>query len=348
MIGHNKPPRAEWEANPAGWIAVSRELRNHPIVGSGKPVVPADPRRGADSRQEAWLDLLCLAQYKKTRVPNRGRAMTLDVGQLIGSRRWLATRWNWSEKTVRHFLEVLEAEGMISFIHSDRGPEEGRRDQFAAGVISVCNYSNYQVYRDLITDHVKRVKGPNRGPIGAQERGPERGQPKGPEPTAEDVAIAVACADGWADRGPEQGPIQGPKADPERGHILTSNNSKKDNPPLSPLPARRGADYWSAAMKVDGAYDADADFRVEDGRVVLLNGTRAKWAAEFGGDEKQLDLALIDASAWVQPNSGRPLSVQVEAQLAKRALAKRQSDQRYADAVKAKEKPAKPFKPSRW
>jgi hypothetical protein len=349
MIGHNKPPRAEWESNPSGWIAVSRELRNHPIVGAGKPVAPADPRRGAFSRMEAWLDLLCLANYKKTRVPNRGQVMTLDVGQLVGSRRWLANRWNWSDKAVRHFLGVLDDEGMIDFIHSDRGPQTDRHNNIQAATISICNYSNYQLYKDLITDHVKRVKGPTRGPLGAHSRGPLKGPEAGPEAGAEEQAIAVACADGWSAKGPEQGPDKGPLPPPERGHILTSNNLKKE-PPLSPTHSRRGADYWSAAMKVDGAYDPDADYQLVNGRVVLINGTRTKWADEFGG-EKDLDLALVEASAYVQPSSGRPLSVQVEAQLARRLRDKRASDKRYEEAAKRNaEKAAKPVKPrfSRW
>jgi hypothetical protein len=234
MIGHNNPPRAEWESNPAGWVVVSRELRNHPIVGAGRPVPPADPRRGADSRMEAWLDLVCLAQYKQTRVPRRGRVMTLDVGQLMGSRRWLATRWNWSEKTVRHFLEVLEAEGMISFIHNDRGPIAGGYGQTLGNVITVCNYSKYQLYSDLITDQMKRLKGPDRGLIGARSRGPIKGPDKGPIDAPEDAEIAMACAEGWAGKGPDQGPTQGPTPEPERGHILTTNNKKEEDTPPTP------------------------------------------------------------------------------------------------------------------
>jgi hypothetical protein len=67
----------------------------------------------------------------------------------------------------------------------------------------------------------------------------------------------------------------------------------------------------------------------EDGKVTLHNGVRLKWLEEFG-DDKSLDLALIEAAAYVQPGSTRPIDVQVEGQLAKRAREKRERDQRYA------------------
>jgi hypothetical protein len=249
MIGHNKPPRAEWESNPSGWIAVSREMRSHPIVGAGKPVAPSDGARGAHSRMEAWVDLLCLAQYKPTRAPNRGRVMTLDAGQLVGSQRWLAERWNWTHKTVRHFLEVLVDEGMISFgdevTHKAEGTQTRQYNNIQAGVITVCNYSNYQLHKELITEHVKRAKGHTRGTLGAHKGGTQRGT----EPSAEEQAIAVACADGWAAGGPQRGTLP----TPDRGTILTSNNlseERKNNNCLSNHAAREPApDRQAVALK---------------------------------------------------------------------------------------------------
>jgi hypothetical protein len=72
----------------------------------------------------------------------------------------------------------------------------------------------------------------------------------------------------------------------------------------------------------------------EDGKVTLHNGVRLKWLEEFG-DEKSLDLALIEAAAYVQPGSTRPIDVQVEGQLAKRAREKHEKDQRHAATVAA-------------
>jgi hypothetical protein len=74
----------------------------------------------------------------------------------------------------------------------------------------------------------------------------------------------------------------------------------------------------------------------EDGKVTLHNGVRLRWLEEFG-DERSLDLALIEAAAYVQPGSTRPVDVQVEGQLAKRVREKHERDQRHT-ASKAKTK----------
>jgi hypothetical protein len=338
MIGHNKPPHAEWEANPSGWIAISRELLDHPIVGAGKPVTPADQRRGAYSRMEAWVDLLRLAKYKSTRVPNRGRLVTLDAGQMVGSQRWLAERWNWTHKTVRHFLDVLVDDGMISFasaevIHKGKGTESSHYNPAPASIITICNYSNYQLHRELITEHVKRVKGHSRGTVGAQ-KGAHSGAHSGAQNEAdatkpEDVATSIACADGWVGepvpQGHTKGPTEGHTQEPIRGTIITSNNTNNKNPPTP-----------------------QEGVQMVGGRLTLFNGTRQFWLAEFGGDAKGLDLALIEASGSVQPNSrSHPLEAQVGRLLARIVRDKRDRDTRYQEATRRNaEKAAKPAKPT--
>jgi hypothetical protein len=59
----------------------------------------------------------------------------------------------------------------------------------------------------------------------------------------------------------------------------------------------------------------------------------------FGGDSGALDLALVEAAAYVQANSSRPLLVQVRAQLARRARDKRERDARYAAAARERQAP---------
>lgn len=73
----------------------------------------------------------------------------------------------------------------------------------------------------------------------------------------------------------------------------------------------------------------------EDGKITLHNGVRLRWLEEFGGDDKSLDLALVEAAAYIQPGSTRPIDVQVEGQLAKRAREKHEKHQRYAATVAA-------------
>ena len=103
--------------------------------------------------------------------------------------------------------------------------------------------------------------------------------------------------------------------------------------------------------------EVDAGVSIADGRLVLGNGTRQRWLAEFDGDAKRLDLALVEALGSVQPNSrSHSLQVQVEKQLARMVSNRRDGDKRYADATtkNAKLKAAKghqglsdvPFRPS--
>ena len=150
-------------SNPGNWIAVSRDLRDHPLVGAGKPVKPADCRRQAWSRMEAWIDLLCLAQYKAARIINKGEVQILGVGQLMGARSFLAARWNWTDKTVRHFLNVLEANGMISISHPSvarMDEKRGQRKSNKCAVITVCNYGKYRHQKTTNVPSFDSAKGP--------------------------------------------------------------------------------------------------------------------------------------------------------------------------------------------
>lgn len=135
-IGHNNPPM------PSGWIATHRSIRNHHIVGFGKPVKPCDPSRGSYSRNEAWIDLIMECRYRDGTVMNGGHEMELRRGELIGAISWLAARWNWTPKTVRGFIDALVADGAISV--RAPGSIEGKQKGKQANVITVCNYEKYQ------------------------------------------------------------------------------------------------------------------------------------------------------------------------------------------------------------
>jgi hypothetical protein len=91
-----------------------------------------------------------------------------------------------------------------------------------------------------------------------------------------------------------------------------------------------GQSFWQHAFA-----EPSESVSFTNGKLTLLNGTRQRWLDEFGGDEKRLDLALIQIAPVIQPNSRRPLPAQVEAQLARIASEKRDRDTRYAQAAKA-------------
>lgn len=141
-VGHNSGYSA------GNWIAISRDIRNHPIVGFGQPVKPANPKRGSYSRAEAWLDLVMEANWLRRRETNKGKVIWIERGQLMGARSWLAMRWNWTESTVRVFLDALERDLMID---RNRSQSDGRNKGHFANVITICNYDVYQTLRELET-----------------------------------------------------------------------------------------------------------------------------------------------------------------------------------------------------
>ena len=125
--------------------------------------------------------------------------------------------------------------------------------------------------------------------------------------------------------------------------LLISKKVKED-PPFIPQASASGSaeknasghEYWAKALHVEGSYDVNDGVSLSNGSIVLVNGTRAKWLEMFGGDETLLDLALIQAANYVQPESRKPLKIQVEAQLGRQVAEKLKADARYAKAAAAK------------
>lgn len=84
------------------------------------------------SKAEAFLDLLQLAAFTRTRKVVGASLIELEPGQVCGSERYLAGRWGWSTKKVRAFLALLEADHMV-----------GREKKQGVTVITLCNYAKY-------------------------------------------------------------------------------------------------------------------------------------------------------------------------------------------------------------
>lgn len=154
MRGHNGGPDIDDNAVVIreGWVAVSRAMRSHWLVGFGQPVKPQDASRGSYSRAEAWIDLIMECQWRPGFVMNGGRKMPIRPGELVGATSWLAARWNWTPWTVRIFLDKLEGDAMITRSTpgvSETSPEAPSKYREQKGkqaqIISVCNYSTYQV-----------------------------------------------------------------------------------------------------------------------------------------------------------------------------------------------------------
>lgn len=104
-----------------GWIKVYRRLL--------RPDHPLHPhaRNEEACYMAAWIDLVAQAQWQSSGPLKRG--------QLEASERFLKDRWNWKRSRVRHFLEKLEAGGMIH-----RKKNRGSRPS----LITILNYNKYQ------------------------------------------------------------------------------------------------------------------------------------------------------------------------------------------------------------
>jgi len=133
------------------WVAIDPDILTHPLVGAGQPVAPADPSRGAYSRMEAWVWIICNASFADHTVTNRGRKMTLKRGDLLGAWAFLAHTFNWSAKTVRAWVDRLIEDNMLQrrAIEGQKATSADADDdtQFygnQATILAVVNYWRFQ------------------------------------------------------------------------------------------------------------------------------------------------------------------------------------------------------------
>lgn len=135
----------------SGYVKISRELLEHPVVGVAYP-----------ERFALWCWLIGNACWKPKRFDVQGKTVTLKRGQICISQRELAKKLGLSRKAVRAALERFEGEEMIG---RKKGPSGGT----SRAIITVCNYNRYQ--------DVAEEAGPARGPRRAQE-GPTKEEGK--------------------------------------------------------------------------------------------------------------------------------------------------------------------------
>lgn len=131
-LGHNGGPDLNDEDRAGNWFAVSRDIFDHPIIGI---------RNRSYTEMEAWLWLLARANWKPTRVNNKGTIVVLDPGQLMAAHGYLATVWKWSIDKVRYYLQRLANEAMITRYCTNQTTNR-RTNQIQ--VLTICNYDRYQ------------------------------------------------------------------------------------------------------------------------------------------------------------------------------------------------------------
>ncbi|WP_367871822.1 hypothetical protein [Luteolibacter sp. Populi] len=122
------------------------------------------------SRAEAFLDMLQLAVFTRTKKIVKESMLVLEPGQLCGSIRFLAGRWGWGVKRVRYFLAMLEAEELITL------GKESKRAHFGE-VITILNYGAYKnvpAEKGTLTAHSRHTDGTLTAQIEEGEEGGKR------------------------------------------------------------------------------------------------------------------------------------------------------------------------------
>lgn len=123
-----------------GFIYLDRKIEEHELF-KAKPF----------DELHAWIWLLLKANFKDRKRRLREGIVEVKRGQLVAGYRYLADEWGWSKGKVSRFLDMIEADGMIS----KNGTQNGT-------VITIENYAKYQDQRDTdgtLAGHSRDTRG---------------------------------------------------------------------------------------------------------------------------------------------------------------------------------------------
>ena len=90
-------------------------------------------KSGPFDYRSAWIDLLLSVNHEDKKIFFNGEIVTVKRGSMIISFQKLAEKWGWSRQRVRHFMELLKSETMITTESTTRGT-----------TITIVNYDNFQ------------------------------------------------------------------------------------------------------------------------------------------------------------------------------------------------------------
>src|SRR5262249_10813501 len=138
------------------WVAIDPDILTHPLVGAGQAVAPLDPARGAYSRMEAWVWMICNASFVDHTIDNRGRKMTLNRGDLLGAYAFLAHTFNWSARAVRTWIDHLIKDNMLARRAIEQQEHDVQKSSNQAQVLSIVNYWKFQWGDDATSDRGKQ------------------------------------------------------------------------------------------------------------------------------------------------------------------------------------------------
>jgi hypothetical protein len=86
-----------------GWISIHRRIWDN-WTWEDRPF----------SKGQAWIDLLLLANFTDVKIPYKGEIITCKRGDVNRSIQELSTRWGWSRKKTRAYLNLLENDKMVT------------------------------------------------------------------------------------------------------------------------------------------------------------------------------------------------------------------------------------------
>lgn len=89
----------------SGYINLHRAIQKHWIYKEDRVF----------SKFEAWTDILMRVNHAEAKVMHNGALETVLRGQTIWSLGDMETRWKWSNKKVKRFLDCLVADQMLSY-----------------------------------------------------------------------------------------------------------------------------------------------------------------------------------------------------------------------------------------
>lgn len=211
------------------WVAIDPDILTHPLVGAGQPVAPADPERGAYSRMEAWLWIICNASFQDHTVMNRGRKMTLRRGDLLGAWAFLAHTFNWSAKTVRSWVESLINDNMLqrrALEQQEGANEEPKNDVYygnQATILNIVNYWRFQFESE-----------PQNASNGAYIEGNQNGNQLGNQSGNQFEELSASkLADKYILQQQQGQPVGQPPGQPKGQHITSNNTSTVESKQLT-------------------------------------------------------------------------------------------------------------------
>lgn len=124
------------------------------------------------SKAEAWIDILSSCAIAPVKRVIQGVVVHTKEGEIVASERFFSARWKWSRTKVRHFISLLQAEGMVRLRY------EGKDQQKT--ILSVLNYERYALRgneKEPQKDHPSTTRVPPGNQIG--ERRERREQENG-------------------------------------------------------------------------------------------------------------------------------------------------------------------------